>query len=112
MAFEKRVQLAGSERNEPAAATVTGAVNPQEIVRATIILKHKSGPPKVTGSAHLSHREFEQKHGADPKAIAAVERFAANSGLQVTESSARKRRVVLSGTAEAMATAFGKAIHV
>jgi kumamolisin len=107
MANQNRVPLLGSNRPAPTAATLTGAVNPQQIVRVTVILRHKSGQPEVRPGHSISHREFEQKHGADPKAIAEVEQFAARAGLQVVESSARKRRVLLSGTVEALSNAFG-----
>lgn len=107
MAIEKRVQLAGSERKPLAGATSAGAIDPEQVVRVTVILKHKSGPPKVGVGQHISHREFEAKHGADPAAIASVENFASEAGLTVVESSARKRRVVLSGALQVLSKAFG-----
>lgn len=107
MALEKRVQLPGSERAPLPGATVSGTVNPEEIVRVTVILRHKAGAPKLVSGQHITHQQFEQKHGADPNAIAAVEQFAQQAGLSVEESSARKRRVVLSGTIAALTKAFG-----
>jgi kumamolisin len=105
--FEKRVELAGSERVPMPGSTLVGNVRPDDMIRVTVILRHKSGAPRAATGQRITHHEFEQKHGADPQAIAAVEQFALHSGLTVVESSARKRRVVLSGTAEAMSKAFG-----
>ncbi len=48
-----------------------------------------------------------QRHGADPGDIALVEKFAHEFQLTVIESNPQKRRVVLTGTADAMAKAFG-----
>jgi kumamolisin len=55
----------------------------------------------------LSHAEHESKHGGDPSDITLVEQFAHNFGLSIVEASAAKRRVVLTGTAGQMQTAFG-----
>jgi kumamolisin len=111
MAFEKRVALRGSERKPLADSHITGEVSPAEMVRVTVVLARAGGDPEVVRgkklTRHLSHEEFAGQHGADPKAIQMVERFAQHSGLTVVESSLRKRRVILTGTVEAMSAAFG-----
>jgi kumamolisin len=55
----------------------------------------------------LSRKEFEQRHGADPKSIALVESFARTHKLIVKEESAARRTVILSGPVAAMNEAFG-----
>jgi kumamolisin len=56
---------------------------------------------------HLTREQFKALHGADPADIAMVEQFAKKYQLTVVGSDAAKRRVILSGTASAMANAFG-----
>jgi kumamolisin len=55
----------------------------------------------------VSYSRFAEEFGADPKDVALVERFAHHAGLTVVDQSEGKRRVVLSGPAEAVAKAFG-----
>jgi kumamolisin len=55
----------------------------------------------------VSRKEFEQRHGADPKSIALVESFARTHKLLVKEESAARRTVILSGPVAAMNQAFG-----
>src|SRR5947209_19400573 len=111
MPSEKRVQLAGSERAPLPGAALVGAVQPDDVIRVSVILRHKSGGPKVVNGQHIPHQVFAEQHGADPEAIAAVEEFAHRSGLTIVESSARKRRVILSGTARALSQAFDAPLH-
>ncbi|MGA8029242.1 MAG: protease pro-enzyme activation domain-containing protein [Bryobacteraceae bacterium] len=110
MAFEKRITLPGSERKPLRGSQKVGTVDPAETVRVTIVLRRKGAAPAVaTGNgapAHLTREQFIQRHGADPNDIALVEKFAHQFQLTVVESSARKRRVVLTGSAAAMAKAF------
>jgi kumamolisin len=83
---------------------------PPKQVHVTVILERKSGPPvrgKGVAPKRIAHAKFAAKYGADPAAISVVERFAHYAGLTVVESSAAKRRVVLSGPTETLANAFG-----
>src|SRR5579884_3282260 len=106
MAFEKRIALRGSERKQLPGSQPVGPVQPDETVRVTIILRRKGADPAVANgpeaTAHLTHEEFAQQHGANPDDIALIESFAHNYQLTVVESSAQKRRVILTGTAAAM----------
>src|SRR5204862_3918163 len=54
-----------------------------------------------------TREEFGPIHGASPADIASIEAFAHEYGLTVSERSAAKRTVVLSGTAGNMQAAFG-----
>jgi kumamolisin len=113
----KRLALAGSERAPLAGAREIGPANLNEKLDVTIRLRSKAGT-KPTISAeeftkpieertHLSRKEFEQRHGADPKSIARIEAFAREYKLKVEEKSAARRTVILSGTVAAMNEAFG-----
>ncbi|MBV9766106.1 MAG: S8 family serine peptidase [Acidobacteriaceae bacterium] len=110
MAFENRIKLKGSERRALPGSTPVGAVDPNETVRVTVFLRPKGAAPAVPGTGtprRLSHEEFAQRHGADPADIALVEKFAHAYQLTIVESSARKRRVILTGTAQLVSQAFG-----
>jgi kumamolisin len=110
MAYERKVTLPGSERTPPPNSQQLGEIQKDEKVRVTVVLRRKSAAPDaLTGGGvrqHLSHDEFAARHGADSKDIGLVEKFANEFGLQVVESNPRKRRVVLTGTADAAIKAF------
>ena len=77
----------------------------------TVILRRKGTapviPPSGTPNAYLTREAFQNLHGANPADIAMVEQFAKEYNLTVVDANAGKRRVILSGTAGAMADAFG-----
>jgi kumamolisin len=111
MPFETRVALRGSERKPLPDSQITGEISQTEMVRITVVLARGGAEPEVVKARggvpkQLSHETFAGKYGADPNAVHLVERFAHHSGLTVVESSALKRRVILSGTAKAMSAAF------
>jgi kumamolisin len=113
----KTLPIAGSERAPMEGAQEIGPANPNETVDVTIRLRSRTGKkPIVSADAYtkpiedrtiLSRKEFEQRHGADPEAIARVETFARQHKLTVKETSAGRRTVILSGTVTAMNEAFG-----
>ncbi|MBV9611316.1 MAG: peptidase S53, partial [Acidobacteriaceae bacterium] len=111
MAFEKRTELRGSEKKALPGSQPVGAIAPDEIVRVTLFLRRKGAEPEVAmgaqGRPQLSRDEFAQQHGADADDIALVEKFAHEYQLTVVESSAHKRRLILTGTAANVTKAFG-----
>src|SRR5207249_9516930 len=86
-----------------------------EAVHATLVLRRRTpmqAPEEFafrdTETAKFQTREeFGPIHGASPADIASIEAFAHEYGLTVSERSAAKRTVVLSGTAGNMQAAFG-----
>jgi kumamolisin len=56
---------------------------------------------------YLSREEFELRHGADPDALAQVEKFAKSHGFEIREISAARHSIVLQGTAGDFSKAFG-----
>lgn len=87
------------------------AADPGEMVQVTVVLRHRSGGDMAQqllsgGKPGLSREEYAASAGADPADIARIEQFARGHGLQVVESNAAERRVVLSGTVAAMNSAF------
>jgi kumamolisin len=114
-----RVPVAGSDRAPRPGAKLVGAVNPREKVSVTILLRRRPGSKSLAAKAaqmgaraiakrlHVSRDDFAASHGADPRDIKAVERFAADNGLTIAESSAAQRRVVVSGDVATVSKAFG-----
>jgi kumamolisin len=103
----KHLPVAGSVRAPLEGAREIGPANPSETVDVTIRLRPRS-PIKLTEQRSIvSRKEFEQRHGADPKSIALVESFARAHKLLVKEESPARRTVILSGPVAAMNEAFG-----
>lgn len=111
MAFETKVQLRGSERKAPRNAQLVGGVEGNSKVSVTVLLRRTDVAPSSTPQESipivLDRAEFSKRRGADPADLKLVEKFAHQSHLTVVDSSIPKRRLILSGTAEAMAQAFG-----
>jgi kumamolisin len=117
MPSQKRVELAGSHRETAAGASAPSPIDNQEMVQATVVLRRRphANMPSVEEFGYRSSKtrnyhsraEFAILHGADPADIAAIEAFAHENGLTVSERSAARRSVVLKGTAANMQKAFG-----
>ncbi len=105
----KRLAVQGSERRPLEGANKVSAVKKDEIIHVSIVLRRRDAPaaPEPGGVKHASREEYGVIHGAAASDLAAVERFAHEHGLTVSERHADRRVVVLSGTAEAMQDAFG-----
>ncbi len=113
MQFEDRVTLPGSDKkpltDSPLVKDVKliGSVGTAETIQVTVVLRGKGAGPGKHISHRVTHEQFAETHGANEQDVEAVEQFAHHSGLTVVESSARKRRVILTGTAGDMMRAFG-----
>ena len=110
MAFENRVQLAGSDRQAPKNSQKMGKVAANSLVCVTVILRRSGDQPVVSPETNpplVSRDDFPASQGANPNDIKLVEDFAHTAGLTVVDASVEKRRVILKGTADAMAKAFG-----
>ncbi len=80
----------------------------------TVILRRKGGLAAHENGAppqRVPYAQFAADYGASDKDIQLVEAFAHRTGLTVVDSSAAKRRVVLRGSAQAMAQAFGTKLN-
>jgi Pro-kumamolisin, activation domain len=116
------VQLEKSERRTAANAELLGPADANERFSVTIVLRRRSdGPPvpapeefartPVKSRRRPSEAEFAAKYGASVEDIAAITNFAAAAGLTVTETSAARRSVIVSGTVSQMEKAFGVTLH-
>ncbi len=108
MAFEKRISLQGSERQIPEGARQIGPVAPEEEIAVTLVLRRKRAGK---ADRHLSHAEFQEQFGVPEEDFALVRQFAQGMGLSVAESSPLKSTVRVTGTVQAMQTAFGVQLH-
>jgi len=118
MPFEKRVALPGSHRDPVASATKTRPVDNKELVSVTMVLRRRPQTQIAPSpEAHAfsdaqtvnyhTREEFALMHGAAPADMAIIEAFAHEFGLTVTERSAARRSIVLTGPAANMQKAFG-----
>jgi len=118
MAFEKKIALAGSHREPLAGATVARAIDNNEVVHVTVVLRRRTPAAALESFAykdpqtvtHHPREEYGTIHGAAPADIATIEAFAHEFGLTISERSQARRSVVLSGTAENMQRAFGTSL--
>ena len=101
-----RIRLRGSERNIPPEAQVTGAADPQEQIRVTVVLRHRAPLPDPSTGERLSRAEFASRHGAHPTDVKNVRQFAEAHGLRVVETHHGRRSMVLEGTVADMTRAF------
>jgi kumamolisin len=109
----RRVPLQGTESNPIAEAMPAGPVPSREQVQVTVFLKPATplSPGEAAGVQRLTSAQYATKFGADPESLAKVSAFAEANGLRVVESDRVKRRVILAGTASAVAKAFGTQLH-
>jgi len=98
-------------------ARLVGPVDPQEAVEVTVRIRPRAPEPTAkeveamsalpAGERRYPSREsYAAAHGADPADVQKVEAFARDHKLEVKESSASRRSVVLTGTAQQMSAAF------
>jgi kumamolisin len=114
-AQERHLPLSDSNKSPGRRARPLGAVEPEELVDITVLLRSRPSPTKASAldacadllpAAHLTREEFASQYGARPEDVAAVETFAAEYGLVVVETSVAKRTVKLAGTVERVSEAF------
>lgn len=113
------VRVLGSERNVPSNAKKVASADPNEKMLVTIVVRRPSNTEKLKSiiekattsplskRGHLSHEEFESKHGANPNDLKKIEVFANEQGLEVKDINVAAGTVRLAGTVDRFSTAFG-----
>jgi hypothetical protein len=110
--------LPGSERPQIPGSILIGPVDGADHVAFTLLLRQRPGSPDVHEFEHwqrtppdrrryLSVEEFLGTYGAATEDLDAVVEFLRSKGLQVLESDAGRRRIVVEGTAAKINSAFG-----
>lgn len=111
------IPLAGSERAAAPQAVAVEDVDPDKQIEITVRVRPRQPTDSLSVEemgnllpserSHYSRAEMSDNFGADPADLAAVEAYARRNGLEVVESSAARRSVILSGTIAALTKAFG-----
>jgi kumamolisin len=110
--MESHVPLPGSERELPSDARRVGPASPDEPVTVTVIVRRRPGAQALdAASARLDRAGFAATRGAHDDDVAAVEQFARDSGLTVSDVSAERRTVMLTGSVSDASRAFGVDLH-
>jgi kumamolisin len=115
-------RLPGSERSAAPDAELIGPVPASDPVHVTVVLRRRPDSPAVPDPSYylntppsrrrrLSEGEFAERYGAAEDDIARVRDFANRNNLEVTEVSAARRMVELSGTVEQFSRAFAVALN-
>jgi len=112
---DQRVRLKGIESQLVAGARPAGPVPAAEEVQVTLVLKHASPPSREAlaraNVQRFSIAQFANRFSADSAVLTKVEAFAQKYQLRIVDSDPVKRRVILSGSATAIASAFGTQLH-
>jgi kumamolisin len=113
--------LRGSTPALVAGARTLGPVPADERFEVTVRVRRKAPLPashlsteaggSVQARQYLTREQYAASHGADEADIAKVAAFAHQAGLAVLDTSAARRSVFLSGTAQQFAAAFGTALE-
>jgi kumamolisin len=111
MPAESRLTISGSEKKPIANAQLAGPVPADEIVTVTVVLRRRGDHPPIavdsdSGAMH-AREEYGVTHGADPNDLQAIEAFAHEHNLTVSDRDAARRSIHVSGTADAIQQAFG-----
>jgi kumamolisin len=113
------ITLRKSNRQQPAGAVLLkGGADQRERIEVTVVVR-----PRVSAKQrereiqnlsrrlphqrqHLNAGEFLKQHGARQKDLTIVEKFGRKHKLEVVESSAEKRSIILAGSLSAISRAF------
>src|SRR5579871_6637733 len=115
---KNRVALPGSERVARPGSRVVGTPDPNQQITITVLVRPRKPIESLATSTelgatppsqrnYLTREQFAEEYGASAEDLAQVQAFAARNGLTVTEVSAARRTVLLSGTIAALGQAFG-----
>jgi kumamolisin len=107
----RRVPLPHSERGPVFGAKSVGTPDPQERIEVTVYLRRKVALPPP-GAKSVSREQFAGMYGADPDDVSLIQGFAHEYGLDVVDINVARRSVVLSGTVEALTSAFGATLQL
>ncbi len=119
MATKKRKPIAGSSQAAlPRPRTARAAApDPNERIEIGVHLRYRTSSPGLPSleelckshpleRKHLSHKEFEEVHGADPEDVTKVKAFARRHSLKIVDVDLAHRLVRLSGTIADLSSAF------
>ena len=115
----KQVSLPGTEKPTLSGTRALGKVDPQTRIEVTVLVRPRTPLPirqrayldllnlPLDQRQYLTREELSARHGASATDLDQIEAFAHIHELTVVQRSASERRVVLSGTLDALTRAFG-----
>jgi kumamolisin len=113
MPSKKWVKVPGSERQPMPGATQSGAVDPNEVMQVTLVLRPRQSSQKqmplaelIARGQRLTREQYQAQYGADPADVRSVQDFASSFGLAVSGVDLGARTVALTGTAANFSKAF------
>jgi len=120
MASKKMAPIPGSEKRPLRGARVVAPAPSDERLEVTLRLRPKTALPSAEDMLKLSraplqaisHEQYEQRYGADPKDVAVIRKFAKQYNLSIVRESIPRRSVILSGTVSDFSKAFGVSLNV
>jgi kumamolisin len=110
---KKYTKIPGSERTPMRGASKSGALDPNELMHVTVVLRSCTGGKKqpsldklIAKGERLTREEYQARYGADAADVAQVAAFASAHGLTVAQVNPAARTVLLSGRAGDFVQAF------
>jgi kumamolisin len=106
---QARVPVPGSQRTALPGAADAAPVDPTEQITVTVVLRRKAELPAslVSGQETIGKDELARRYGASEADVALVRQAAGEAGVAVESVDIGSRRVVLAGSAAALAGMFG-----
>jgi kumamolisin len=105
------VSLAGSERAALAEFEPAGALDGTERIEITLLTRRMAELPRTAagGPVRVTRDELRQRYGSDPADQALVAEVLASpgTGIEIASRDAAERRMVVSGTVNALSEVFG-----
>ena len=103
------VPLPGSERTELPGVQPSGAIDTNEVITVTLVLRRRAEVPDelITGPQTITSAELGERYGASADDVERVTSVLSRHGLRVTESRPESRRLKVSGTVSQLERTFG-----
>jgi len=103
------VPLQGSERTELPGAEPAGDLDTNETITVTVMLRRRADVPRalIIGPQTLTLAELGTQYGSDPADVTLATEVLGRYGLTATAAHPQSRRLKVSGTIDALSTAFG-----
>src|SRR5271154_7149833 len=117
---KEMVPIPGSKKIPFRGAHAIAAAPADERLEVTVRLRPRNQLPSAQDllkpsnapMPHLTHAEFEDRYGADPKDIEQIAKFAKEHNLAVVRADPARRSVMLSGVVGDFNEAFGQKLKI
>jgi kumamolisin len=119
MASNKMVSIPGSQKQPVRDARIVAPAPSDERLEVTVRVRPKNPLPKAEDMLKLSaapleqltHEQYDERYGADPKDLALIRKFAEEHNLNVVRESLARRTVILAGTVADFNRVFGVSLN-